>query len=406
MQKLRIYLPMMTLALFLVNGCTLGDKIEDEAKKLYEKVKEKYAEYRGEGEQNEPRPFEVIYQKDPTQKTPIFVSNCSYNQGVSYAYFSTPTDAGNSFLSRTNSLVSAPGGALRPFWDIRYVNPVTNYINGGNQSYYPDHSVYTGLDARSGSGNIAVGTDFAQVDPTGSVVQAECINGIIAGGTIINLYDAPEQSIFYAGPQSTFVYRFDTASHISPWRADGTGNLMMHASFKKPIYTNFENNLGGGIYFNVFIRNRQSGTFLNFVIGLYAAGEAWITEKRGIKFDPTTNIVHVATVASDESWWSTVSPDSLQIQEIQPSNTASNRDNGNWPQFYRVNISYQNLLAVLNELQKSPPEGAEGKNFGLNPADWEVTSLMIQYELEEQGGKAILGGSFKGFEAYTSHYPL
>jgi len=181
---------------------------------------------------------------------------------------------------------------------------------------------------------------------------------------------------------------------------------MLQASFEKPLYINFEKNIGDGFYFNIFIRNKHTRTFLNFVIGLYAAGESWIKEKRGIQFDTATNIVHVATVASDESWWSTVSPQSFQTQETKPTNIPSRKNDGQWPEFYPVNISYQNLLVALQELQKLPPSGAEGKNFGMNLADWEVTTLMIQYKLEKQGGKAQQSGSFKDFEAYISKLSL
>ncbi len=391
---------------FVLNGCTLGDKIEDEIKRLYEKAKEKYYEYRGEGEQNQPRPFQVVYQQDPSQKTPIFVSNCAYNSGVGYAYFETPTDAGANYFNRTQGYLSQPGGALRPFWDIRYVNPVSRYISGGSHTEYADHSRYTGLDARTGSGNTETGTAFAQTDPAGVVAQSECVGRVIAGGATINLFDAPQQDIYYAGPQETFGYRFDTSSHVAPWHSDGTGNLMIQASFKRPQYINFENNLGGTVDFNLFIRNRRTGTFLNFVIGIYAFGDAWVTEKRGIQFDPTTNIVHVATVVSDDSWWSTKSPQSLPILAIDPVAGPKNADNGQWSDFYRVNISYDNLAVVLQELQKNPPQGAEGRDFGLDPSEWDVTSIMIQYELEEKGGKALLSGSFKGFEAYMSTLPL
>ena len=85
------------------------------------------------------------------------------------------------------------------------------------------------------------------------------------------------------------------------------------------------------------------------------------------------------------------------------SNTS---DDGKWDDFYRTNISYQNLLAVLNELKTNPPAEVAGQDFGLSPQDWQVTLLAVQYELEEQGGKALLGGSFRGFEVYTSELPL
>ena len=71
-----------------------------------------------------------------------------------------------------------------------------------------------------------------------------------------------------------------------------------------------------------------------------------------------------------------------------------------------VNIAYQNLFALLQELRETAPVGAEGQDFGLNPGDWDVTSAMIQYELEEEGGKATFSGSFTGFEAYVSNGPI
>jgi hypothetical protein len=401
-----IYWLFALLPVLLLNGCDLGDKIEKEAKRIYNKVKKKYEEYRGEDEQDQPRPFEVIYQSESGPKSPIILSQCNYNQSVRYVYFSNPSDAGRNFIRSTNGLVSRPGAEMKPFWDIRYVNPVNAYIRGGDHSEYPDHAQYTGLDIRNGSNNIGIGTAASQVDASGGIAQSKCINGQIAAGALINLNDAPEQYIHYAGPQNTFVYRFDTSSHIAPWKSDGTGNLMLQASFDRPVYINFGGNIGGGVYFNVFMRNKRTGTFLNFVIGIYAAGDAWVKEKRGIQFDPTTNIVHVATVSSDNSWWSTKSPQSLPLQEITPGNQPSGSNNGQWPEFFRVNISYQNLLVVLQKLSETPPAGAEGRNFGQNPAEWEITTLMIQYELEEEGGKAILAGSFKGFEAYISQYPF
>ena len=117
-------------------------------------------------------------------------------------------------------------------------------------------------------------------------------------------------------------------------------------------------------------------------------------------------MVHIATVASENSWWSTISPKSRAIQEVfnTPNGTASNDEK--WNDFYRVNISYQNLLAALQELSTNPPPSAAGQNFGLNPEDWELTSIMLQYELEEAGGKASFSGSFRGFEAYISNLPL
>ena len=97
---------------------------------------------------------------------------------------------------------------------------------------------------------------------------------------------------------------------------------------------------------------------------------------------------------------------SKSIKEVHPIAHKKTPDDQQWGDFYRVNISYQNLLAVLNELNTNPPKGALGQKFGLKPQDWEVTSVMIQYELEETGGKATLSGSFKDFEVYVSENPL
>ena len=391
------------IAAFGLAGCDLSDKIEEEI----DRVKNQYEEYTSDGDDRGERPFTVIYQTDENAKTALISSQCAYNESVKSTYYMTPTDAQNRFLLDTSNLISYPGvGALKPFWDVRYVNPVSQYINGADYPSLPNYSQHTGLDVRSGVSNVGFGTGVSQVDAGGGVAQAECIDGVLTAGTTINLYDAPEQFITYAGPQSTFAYRVGSTGVTSPWRADGKGNLMMQGNFDAPLYFNYEQNIGGGVYMGLFLRNKVTGRFLNYVIGVYASGTAWVTEKSGIKFDPTTNIVHVATVIKDTSWWSTISPSSKSIQEVFSVESKTTSDDNRWDDFYRVNISYQNLLAVLQELQNNLPAGAEGRDFGLSPQDWEVTSIMVQYELEETGGKAIFSGSFKGFEAYISEYPL
>ena len=391
------------IILLTFSGCELSDKIEREI----DRIKNQYEEYTSDGEPRGDKPFTVIYQQDENAKTAIISSACASNNPMQYTYYQTPSDAHRRFLLDTKNLLSYPGQSiLKPFWDIRYVNPVRKYIDGGEYSYYPNHAERTGLDVRSGNRNIGVGTVASETDVGAGIAQSECINGVLTAGTTINLYDAPEQYITYAGPQSTFAYRVGTTARTSPWRADGKGNLMIQGYFDKPLYFNYGGNLGGGVYIGLFIRNKISGKYLNFVIGVYAAGTAWQQEKSGIKFDPTTNIVHVATVIKESSWWSTISPSSKSIQEIFSEENEKTSDDGKWNDFYRVNISYQNLLAVLQELRNIPPEGAEGQDFGLNPEDWEITNIMVQYELEETGGKATFSGSFSGFEVYSSEYPL
>ena len=155
----------------------------------------------------------------------------------------------------------------------------------------------------------------------------------------------------------------------------------------------------------MFLYSSKINHHLNYVIGVYASGVAWKKEKSGIRFDPTTNVVHVATVIKKTSWWSTMSPNSKSIKEIA-SKTINTKDDGKWDDLYRTNISYQNLLAVLNELKTNPPAAVAGQDFGLSPEDWKVTLLAVQYELEEKGGKALLAGSFRGFEVSISQLPV
>ncbi len=389
-------------SLFTFTGCDLLDKAEEEI----ERIKSQYEEYTGVEDRGE-RPFTVVYQEDKSAKTALISSQCNYNEATKYVYYETVNAVSGRYLGETQNFVTNPGlNKLKPFWDIRYINPVEKYMNGGSYDQYPNHGEYTGLDTRSGIGNIGIGTDSSQVDAGGSIAQSECIGNSLVGGATINLRDAPDQYINYGGPQSTFTYRFNKTALTTPWKANGAGNLIIQGYFDKPLYMNYGNNTGGSVSMGLFLKNRNNGKLLNFVIGIYASGSAWITEKSGIKFDSASGIVHVATVVSENSWWSTISPASKSIQEVQNSSNKKTSDYESWTDFYRVNISYQNLLAVLNELRQNPPIETRGQDFGLNPEAWEITAIMLQYEVEESGGKASLSGSFKGFEAYISDLPL
>ncbi len=390
---------MMTVWMVLAfTGCDLVDKAKDKYDELKEKYLEKPGEDRGE------RPFQVIYQNPNGPKSVLISSGCGSNAEVGYAYFPTQSDAAYNYFKKTRYYVSRPG-SIKPFWDIRYTNPVNAYIRYTDSTYYPNHARLTGLDARSGRQNVEVGTAFAQRDPTGVVVQSECVGGQLAGGALLNLFDAPAQHLVYAGIAHTFTYQFDVRSHIRPWHADGSGNLAIQASFDRPIYRRYGDNIGASTAFNVMLYNPKLKKHLNYVIGLHAAGSAWLREKSGIKFDPSTNIVHVATVVSPDSWWCTIAPGSQSITEVHNSSD-TRRDDGVWPEFFRVNISYQNLLATLNELIQNPPPNVAGQQFGQSPQDWEVILIGIQYELADEGGKALYAGSFRGFEAYLSPLPF
>ena len=390
------------LLLFTLSNCNLVDK----AKKEYERIKNQYEEYVGQDNRGE-RPFTVVYQQNENAKATIIPAQCSSNQTPKFIYFGTQADAMHNIFTAIRNLYSyPPQGILKPFWDIRYTNPVSRYINGEDATQYPNHSTLTGLDARSGTRNITVGSGASQIDKAGVVAQSKCTDDLLTAGTTLNLNDSPEQALTYAGIASTFSYQIDISNHIHPWNSNIKGNLMIQAYFDKPIYHNFETNIGGSVAFNVFLYNPKIKKHLNYVIGIYAYGEAWQREKAGIRFDPTTNIIHVATVIKDSSWWTTKSAKSESIQEIIDTPNKTTKDDNKWKNFFRTNISYQNLLAVLNELKKNPPLEIAGENFGLSPEDWEVTFLAVQYELEEQGGKASISGSFRGFEAFISQDAL
>ncbi len=409
----------ITVALLSFTGCELFDKSVDKVNKEVDRVGDKisneynravsqYEEYRedrdGDGKPD-PKPFTVVFQSDPNDKSILLSAMCDANAKVRHFYYATPSDTSR-VLKDIQDLDSYPGIQL-PYWDIRYIDPVTKYIDGAEYNQYADHSKFTGLDVRTGDRNIGIGTSASQGDEAGAISVSECRNGLMTGGTNINLNNAPVQYIDYGGPQSTFIYQLANTALTNPWKNDGTGNLILQASFDKPLYINYEENNGGGVYFVLFLKNKRTGEAINYTIGLYAVGKAWIEEKRGIKFDTSTNIVHVSTIASDNSWWSTKSPTSKSLQVLESSSSnARTVDDGKWNDFYRVNIAYQNLLVMLQELREKPPAGAEGKDFGLNPEEWSISNAMIQYELEEKGGKALFSGSFTGFEVYVSSNPI
>ncbi len=402
------------ISLFGLAGCELTDKAEEEYEKIeekateeYERIVHQYEEYTGAEDDRGERPFTVVYQKDTSKKTRLISAQCSSNEALRYVYYDTPEDAHSNYNHEISNFISYTNQSkLKPFWDIRYVDPVTKYINGESYEYYADHSKYTGLDVRTGDDNIGIGTDTSKNDASGSIVQLECINDALTGGSTINLFDAPTQSLTYGGPHTSFKYSLGSTSLTSPWRSNKTGNIMIQSNFNAPLYISHSENSGAGVYFGLFLYNKHIGKHLNYVIGIFAAGEAWVKEKAGIRYDPTTKVVHVATVAKESSWWSTISPLSRSIQEIFKTSDSDTHDTQEWNNFYRVNISYQNLLAVLHELKKNPPADVAGEDFGLSPEEWEISSIMIQHELEEVGGEAIFSSSFRGFEAYLSDDPL
>ena len=341
----------------------------------------------------------IKFENNESKKNLFISSKCSLNK-PSYIYYETPKDAYENIFKDTKELISIPPKNLKPHWDIRYVNRVTQYKNN-----YVNFEKLTGLDFKEAE--LFVGTDASIEQYSASVAGVKCIEGKLAAGTTINLADAPQMYIDYGGPHSTFIYRVAQGLDIAkPWKEDKSGNLLLQANFTTPIYKNFSKNIGGGVNFGIFLRNKKKELSINYIIGIYAIEKGSMEEKNNPLFDPTTGIVHISTVIDKNSRWSTMSPKSQEITRVL-SNITKLRDNINrWPSFYRVNITYNNLYSVLKELKTNPPAEVADKDFGLNPADWEVSSIYIQYELEEEGGDALLSGSFRGFEAYTSKLPL
>ena len=393
-------------SLFLFSGCDLLDRAREEADTISKRAHELIDQYRDSNDSRAERPFSPHFQSEAGM-VPIINPQCSNNNAPKYIYFGTQADATQNIFTAIKNLYSSPyTGPLKPFWDVRYTNPISTYKQNSNADFYPNHSKLTGLDTRSGTQNITVGSAASRTDVSGTVIQSKCVNNTLAAGTTLNLNDAPVQNIVYGGIASTFIYQFTTNSGIKPWKANKSGNLMMQAYFDKPIYRNFGSNIGGSVSFALYMHNKKLNKNLSYIITTYAYGVAWIEEKAGIRFDPTTNIIHVATVVKDNSWWCFKSPKSKPIAVVDDTPKKTTKDDGKWPDFYRVNIHYDNLKAVLEELKKNPPAGVVGQNFGLNPEDWELTFIAVQYELAEEGGKASISGSFSGFGAYTSNNPI
>jgi len=383
---------MTAILAYLLNGCQLFDPAWEDGEATQEATQELQ---------------QGSFEDENVSKRAVVTASCKYNETVAFRYFATPQDAHEEYWDKTKGLESNPGSgkALKPFWDLRYVNSGELLVKNEKRLDLANHAIYTGLDARVGQKNIEAGVEIADSFVDASVVQAKCIDGVLAAGTTLNLLDSDTHEVRYGGPHSTFMYRIADSKVITPWNSKGEGNLMIQGYFDKPIYTKYSKNIGGGVNIGLFLQNRKTGVEINYIIGLYAIGKGWIEEQRDIKYDPTTHIVHVSTVVDNGTLWSTKSPKSKSIQRVKSSSSKSRGNTHDWRDFYRVNISYQNLLNVLKELQKNPPEEVAGEDFGVNPADWKVNSIYVQYELEEDGGDALLAGSFKGFEVYTTKLP-
>jgi len=341
----------------------------------------------------------IKFEKDESKKRVVISSKCSLNK-PSYIYYETPEDAHKNISKDTKNLISTPPNILKPHWDIRYLNGISAYKNKS-----VNFEKLTGLSFKNSI--LFLGTDASREQYAASIAGVTCVNDKIAAGTTINLGDAPEEYVDYGGPHTTFIYRMaDKLKITRPWNSTKDGNLIIQANFTEPIYKNFRDNIGGGVNFGLILRNIKNNKNINYIIGVYPVGEGRIKEKKNLLFDPTTKMVHVATVISPDTKWSTMSPKSQESIRILSDIDEFKKEYNKWDQFYRVNITYDNLYAVLKELRDNPPAEVADEDFGLHPEDWEISSVYIQYELDEDGGDALLSGSFRGFEVYTSKLPL
>ena len=185
-------------------------------------------------------------------------------------------------------------------------------------------------------------------------------------------------TVNFGGPQSTLIHRFTDRNF--PWQ--NNGNLMMQVEFTDENYQNFNTNIGGTISFNLFVRNSITDERLNYVIAIYAYGQAWKEEQPDILFDDSNNTSFVGTLVKPNTKYATMSNISSQLNDKKG--------------FFRANISSQNLYNAL--------ESKGVSNINLN--EWYVSFIGIQFEIEEEGGDASLSGNFKNFSSYITTSPM
>ena len=336
--------------------------------------------------------------------TPVVKSTCS--PGIKYVSYETPTEAHHNYYRDIRYSKSYPKrNIFKPIWDQRYVNPVSTYIRNFNASWTPKHYLYTGLDARTGYKNTVTGTYASRVAASASVTQTECIQGALAGGTTINLYDAPEQSLIYAGPQSTFIYQFGDRS-IRPWKSSGTGNYMMQGRFDNPLWGNWSrHNHGAEVNFIFYLVNVKTNKKFSYVITIYGAGKSRSRETADVLLDKSTKLYHIGTAIRSGTRYATKSRWSRSTSGPRKKiTTFSHKKGSDWSDFYRVNISYWNIKNALYALSQNPDAGFT--RYDLDPANWAIQDSGIQYEILHEGGKATISGSFWDFKTFISDRPL
>lgn len=316
----------------------------------------------------------------------IISGRCTDNENVVYVYNRTPSDVNSNFFSQTVNLKTSLN-IQKPYWDIRYINPAQKYINGGTYNF-PNHGIYTGLNVNTGNNNIGFGTNASRYDASGSIIQSECVNGYIAGGAMLNLFDAPLQHIEFGGIAATFAYEFTVNARPSPW-TQHAGNLMIQGLFDNPWYLNIGNNPGAEVNIGLFIKNKFNNQTLHYIVSVYRTNHSF-SENPNLSFDTNLNLAFVSTLIKNGTKWVTKSPYS---KSAEGSRTHTVSGSSGWNDFYRVNISNTDLKELL-----------EQTNRPQRPQDWEVAAIFLQYELANEGF-ASFAGSFRAFEVYKTNQP-
>lgn len=328
-----------------------------------------------------------VYADDAVQLTSAkCTASDSKIQG--HIYTASPSDllAGSSQETARwiTTTLNRPNATMKPYLDIRYVNPVSR------QSRFQNHLPYSGISSTGSEGG-AWGTAASVEEAKGSLIQYKCSDGMLAAGGVINGFDSPKQSIDYGGPQGALTYLFagGISTAPSPWNSSGSGNLMMQGYFSKPYRFSADGGRGADGGFNIFLRKKK-GTpeTINFVISTHRSYE--LTESEAPKVDPTTNAIHISTLVADDTVWVTKSPISRTATGMRDSKQGSE----SWSDFFRVNITYANMESVLQ---------AAGKTS--TPEEWAVTSASVLYEFTGSDRQAI-GFSVRAFELFQSEEPF
>ena len=339
--------------------------------------------------------------------TLLVPASCASNNPIQYLYTKYQADVGT-IPERTAALgVTRPANItnpnFQPILDIRYVNDITDYPNSGDPTY-ADHLTYTGIAGSVSGANTsdswAVGTTASRYDGSGTIVQKKCVNGYLVFGAMVNGWDSPVQQLTFGGPNVALTYKFQRpsppgfdVSPVQPWTSTN-GNLMLQAYFI-PAY--HYGAIRGEAGFNVFLQHVSNPTeYLNYVINVYRSDGAADNETEPAT-DPTTGAWFVGTGIRDARpdgsafRWTTKSPYSASSTDTRDYGVSTE----SWPQFFRVNISRNNLQQLLT---------ATGKTSA--PEEWAVKEVSFLWEIGGSPYSQALAGSLQAFETYQSDGPV